>query len=210
MINLKFLTVNQITSYFIDEIQQYHKPDQQPSFLTVEYYNGVYYLIGGFKRFNQLIRTNYHHPVPCFLHPRPSVSNINRMLKILDQGIHKEKTNWRFKYYYIHTLTKTYGIDIDVIATHVHVNKAYILNYMIYQEIPDYYKERAIKSNSSRLINSIYLHPEIPKAEKLHYYELAVNKRLSYLQFTLISGYYNSLLHGLYVHPTTIYRLRFS
>ncbi|WP_186577056.1 hypothetical protein [Aquibacillus kalidii] len=215
MATLKFLSHKQIHSYYIENIttplakvrkQAYEQ--RVPFLFKVEEQDGKYFLMSGFRFYDSYKQLESQRLIPCLV-KKANNTEPDRIVKVLKQGVNHEGTNWRFKYHLINRLVKVHRMDCQSIAFQLGKDESYIRGFLLDSEIPDYFKERAIRSNTSDLIQSIYLHPAIPDRDKLDFYQLAISGNLSNWQFYLLMSSYYSMYTSIYGHPFAHYRLVF-
>ncbi|MDL4839194.1 hypothetical protein [Aquibacillus rhizosphaerae] len=214
MVTFRFLNVNQITSYFVDDVNHETAKKRSAAIqnrntirFQIEEANGKYFLISGFKFYDAAKHLHENRPLPCIISEDKSSTELDRLLKVLKQGMDREATSWRFKYNLIQVLTKEFSIDCSEMAKQLDKKVSEISKYKLEASIPDQYKERAIKTNTSDLINEIHLHPAIPDDHKEEYFQLALSGNLTLLQFYLAAYCYNLDYYSLYAHPFGLYRI---
>ncbi|WP_138419504.1 hypothetical protein [Aquibacillus sediminis] len=169
--------------------------------LTVEQKDGQYYLMSGFSLFNVLYSLHVYDRIPFRLLPTKSNTTEEILLKQLKQGIDREVTSWRFKYYLIDQLTNQHQVEPATIATYLNKERSFVEAYLLYEEIPDEYKQQAIRTGTSHLVNEIYLHPAIPENQKLQYYRLAVTGAISMFDLYIAASYFHMSFDGYYLYP---------
>lgn len=213
MITYKFLPVHKIITTFKEDIplEKAKKTisDKNPSIefqIVVEEYDGRFYLVGGFTLFQALKRVKVKDRIPCRMVDSSSSTLAEIILKQLQRGIDLENTSWRFKYNRIDALINDYHVDVSTIAKFLNKDVAFVQNHILYKEIPDYYKERAIATGTSGLVNEIYLHPAIPDSQKEQFYRLAVTRAITYLELYLTTSYFHFGYDGLYAYPFPLHR----
>ncbi|WP_226037098.1 hypothetical protein [Aquibacillus saliphilus] len=214
MITYKFIPATKINAYYIEDIDKdiakkrmIALKQYSTAILTIEEHNGVYFLMSGFKFFDALYKLNQTQPIPCRVINENCNNESTRILKILNQGINRESTSWKFKYEMIVKLTKYSSILPSEIATFINKEISYVTNYMVEEEVPNSYKQKAINSNKTDLINEVQRHPAIPDDRKQDFFDLAIAEELTHLKLYLTTSYYNLSFYGIYAHPYASYRI---
>ncbi|MCT2537226.1 hypothetical protein NC661_14465 [Aquibacillus koreensis] len=213
MVTFRFLHRSQITSYFIDHVNDETAQkrvallqNKKSLKLEVEEENGAYYLIGGFKFFDAAHQLKMDRPIPCLVR-KTSDSELDRLLIILEKAMDHESTSWRFKYAIIQSIVNLHAFDYIDIAKRLKKKTSDITRFKLAPTVPDYYKKRAILTNTSELINDIHLHPTIPQVDKKVYYELALTGHYTHFQLYLTAYCVNLDYYSLYSHPYALYRI---
>ena len=216
MIKYKFLRIDQITSYYKDEVslssaKKRIASNQYKSTVPfiIEEDNGKYFLVRGFKYYDALYTLRDRQPIACMVSTHTSANYVDRLLNILKRNFDNRSESWKLRWFFIHKLTHHCKLDMQTIANYLNKDVSEIKKYEIDADVPDYFKQKAIETNTSGLVNEICLLPSIPPNQKEQYYHLAVTGRFSYFQLYLTLSSYNMGYYAMYAHPFALFRVVF-
>ncbi|MED4014477.1 hypothetical protein [Sutcliffiella cohnii] len=147
---------------------------KQPA-ITVEYYNGSYYLNKEFRRFAAMLSFAPLELFRCNVLEFPNTNEDERLLRVLSNCFLESYTPWHVKYTIIQRLKTIFLYNDETLAHKVRVSKSEIRKFDIHEGVPNHVKALAIENGVGPHVNEIYKSKHFTEQQKEILYLLTID-----------------------------------